>query len=78
MPVQETVFGGLKLEDLADALLYLGPIGSLTRSAPSPDMYRGDEDYLLELQRRHEIVHGRPMDLNSFLRERPKKWTEGK
>ncbi len=37
---------------LFDSLLYLGPRSSLTKSTTNPAIYRGDEQYLSELQRR--------------------------
>jgi hypothetical protein len=43
---------GMKLEDLADAILYLGNHDSLTGSYPSPEMYESDPEYVKELERR--------------------------
>ncbi len=45
---------GTSIEDKADAYLYLGPGNSLTRSLPSPDLYK-DEAYVNELKRRHKL-----------------------
>ena len=49
--------GTPRLEDLADAFLYLGPTTSLTNSKPSPEIYR-DTAYLRELLRRNAIQGG--------------------
>src|SRR5262249_14124839 len=46
-----------KLEELADAFLYVGPIESLTESKPAPEIY-SDADYLRQLLRRNEIQGG--------------------
>ena len=64
-------YPGMKLEDLADAYLYLGDLESLTASHPTPDMYRADPDYLRELQRRFELMSGgRKFPVESLLQER--------
>ena len=67
-------YPGMRLQDLADAYLYLGPRDSLTRSRPSPNLYRKDQAYLRELMRRRELEVGMPLDLKSFLEEKPKKY----
>jgi hypothetical protein len=46
-----------KLEDLADAFLYLGPVGSLRQSLPPAKLYR-DTRYLAALERRDRIQGG--------------------
>jgi hypothetical protein len=46
---------GTSLADMADAYLYFGPGDSLTRSLPSPDLYK-DEAYVNELKRRHKLM----------------------
>lgn len=46
-----------RLEDLADAFLYLGPTSSLTTSMPRPEIYC-DTAYLRELLRRDAIQGG--------------------
>ena len=54
------IFGrgqGPRLEDLADAFLYLGPVRSLKQSTPAPALYR-DGPYLAELDRRNRIQGG--------------------
>jgi hypothetical protein len=43
-----------------DALLYLGPAHSLTRSPLEPDIYL-DADYRAENSRRYEIITGKPL-----------------
>jgi hypothetical protein len=44
----------------ADALLYLGPAGTLTQSQESPDLYM-DADFRKEIVRRAEIMLGRSL-----------------
>jgi len=46
-----------RLEDLADAFLYLGPVRTLRQSVPSAIVYR-DAAYLAELERRNRIQGG--------------------
>lgn len=46
--------GSPRMQELADALLYLGPIAAQTESKPSDDLYR-DHAYLRELLRRDRI-----------------------
>jgi hypothetical protein len=67
-----SLYGETKLEEAVDAYLYLGPSDTLTRSIPSPDIYR-DEAYLNELKRRHKIM-GRDFDPLALLKEPPKKF----
>ncbi len=47
---------GMKLEDLADAYLYLGDLLQLSASYPSPDLFRNDPAYVKELSRRYELM----------------------
>jgi hypothetical protein len=63
------------LADKADAYLYLGPIESLTMEARSPELFR-DRAYVDELDRRHKLASGRPLDREKLLRPRPKKWAD--
>ena len=49
--VKINLYPGMKLEDLADAYLYLGDLDSLAASYPTPEMYKADPDYLREIQR---------------------------
>jgi len=64
------VAAGLKLRDIADAYLYLGPESSLTEVRPSSTVYR-EPEYLQELERRYPIVFGVPLDIRQLLdRER--------
>lgn len=56
------IYEGVTLADVADAYLYLGPRATLTASHPNPAIYRGDPDYLAEIQRRHQLLHGQPLD----------------
>jgi len=49
-----------KLEDVADAWLYVGPRDLLTEALPSPGIYR--DEYWNELNRRHMIMWGKPLD----------------
>ena len=54
------------LDQVADALLYLGPSSTLTRSVPAADHFSPDE--LHELERRHRIMFGLPLDRNALFR----------
>ena len=49
---------GFTLGHMADSYLYLGPRSSLTRSTCNPAIYRGDELFLNELQRRQSASAG--------------------
>jgi hypothetical protein len=46
----------VRLGELVDAYLYLGPRAALTVSAPNPAIYRGDPAYLAELQQRWRLL----------------------
>jgi hypothetical protein len=46
-----------RLQELADAFLYLGPVRSLRQSVPPAKLYR-DAAYLAELKRRDSIIGG--------------------
>jgi hypothetical protein len=62
--------GSRALGDVCDALLYLGPGSSLTTA--QPDWDKLDADYLKEVDRRHRIQFGCPLDLNRWKRgQRP-------
>jgi hypothetical protein len=41
----------------------------------SPDLFN-DDKYFTELNRRHQLVHGRPLDRAELLKPRPKKWKD--
>lgn len=45
----------VKLSDIVDAYLYLGPRGSLTISTPPPEVYQ-DKEYMQELERRSKLM----------------------
>jgi hypothetical protein len=60
-------YKGTKLEDLADAYLYLGPVGSLTFSATPPETYQ-DEAYVNELKRRWKLTQGRDLRSEFLMR----------
>jgi hypothetical protein len=62
-------YANVTLADVADAYLYLGPRASLTVSQPNPAIYRGDPAYLAELQRRHGLLFGRPLNLDRLYAE---------
>jgi hypothetical protein len=64
-----------KIEELADAYLYLGPLDSLTTSGPSPQTYQ-DETYVKELKRRHILVRGRELNPGAFTITLPKKYRD--
>ncbi len=49
-----------KMEDVADAWLYVGPRDLLTKALPFPGIYR--DVYWNELNRRHLIMWGTPLD----------------
>ena len=50
-----------RFREVGDALLYLGPKESLTRSVPAADSWSPEE--LQELDRRHRILFGQPRSL---------------
>jgi hypothetical protein len=54
-----------RLEEVADALLYLGPKASLTRSTPREEDFGPDE--LRELDRRNQLLFGLPLDRQTLL-----------
>ena len=56
-------YADVTFADVADAYLYLGACASLTASHPIPAIYRGDPAYVAELQRRHALLFGRPLNL---------------
>ena len=58
-----------RLEDLADAFLYLGPVRSLRQSIPRAELYR-DAPYLAELERRNRIQGGFNSDEIQRLKKR--------
>jgi hypothetical protein len=47
---------GVTLGTVADSYLYLGQRSSLTNSTVNPAVYRGDEPYMSELDRRHSAM----------------------
>jgi hypothetical protein len=53
--------------DVGDALLYLGPKTALTRSVPDASRWTADD--LNELDRRHQILFGKPLDRNLLFKE---------
>jgi hypothetical protein len=61
-----TVTNPPRLEEVADALLYLGPKDSLTRSTPEPQRFSPED--LKELERRHQILFGTPLDREALFR----------
>lgn len=52
-------YPGLRLQDLADAYLYLGPISSLARAEFAPPT--PGSDYARELDRRNQLMGGMPV-----------------
>jgi hypothetical protein len=70
LPPVLQVAEGLKLSDVADALLYLGPAASLTEARPPRAIYE-DPAYRRELERRSPIVFGAPLDLRQVLGDDP-------
>jgi hypothetical protein len=49
-----------RLQDVADALLYLGPKSSFSRSVPGEDRFTPEQ--WRELERRHQVLFGLPLD----------------
>ena len=68
---------GLKLQDLADAYLYLGDLESLTASVPTPAFFAANPDYRQELQRRFRLSNGGEMPDSYFTRERSRRYYQG-
>jgi hypothetical protein len=68
---------GLKLQDLADAYLYLGDMESLTASVPTPAFFAANTDYAAELRRRFRLVSGGELPESYFTRERSRKYYQG-
>jgi hypothetical protein len=62
-------------KDRPDAILYLGPRAELTMEPRPVELFR-DDSYFQELNRRHQLAHGRPLDRAELLRPRPQKWVE--
>lgn len=54
------------LDQMGDAMLYVGPSAALTRSAPTPADFTPDD--LRELERRHQILFGLPLDRDALFR----------
>jgi hypothetical protein len=54
-----------RLDEVADALLYLGPKARLTRSTPREEDFGADE--LHELERRNQLLFGLPLDRKTLL-----------
>ena len=54
-----------RLEEVGDALLYVGPKAGLTRSRPSIERFSPEQ--LRELERRHQILFGLPLDRQVLL-----------
>jgi hypothetical protein len=65
----QATYAGFKLKEVADAYLYLGPRHRLTNSTPNPAVYRGDPAYLAELERRHRILFGQPLNTAELFEE---------
>jgi hypothetical protein len=57
---------GLRLRDIADAYLYLGPPASLTEVLPPRAIYE-EPGYRRELERRYPLVTGQPLDMRQLL-----------
>ena len=70
LPPVLQVRAGLKLRDIADAYLYLGPLASLTRAWP-PTTISQESAYVRELERRYPIVFGVPLDTRQALDQGP-------
>jgi hypothetical protein len=70
LPPVLQVAEGLKLKDIADAYLYLGPAASLTEAWPPRAIYE-DPDYVRELERRYPLMAGVSLDLQQVIGPRP-------
>jgi hypothetical protein len=68
---------GLKLQDLADAYLYLGDMESLTASVPTPAFFTANPDYMQELRRRFRLINGGELPDSYFTQERSRKYYQG-
>lgn len=53
--IPATEYASFKLEDNFDALLYLGPVGAITKVPDAPDTY-ADENYFREAVRRSKVL----------------------
>lgn len=69
---------GLKLQDLADAYLYLGDMESLTASVPTPAFFTANPDYVEELRRRFRLINGGELPDSYFSQVRSPKYYKGK
>ena len=69
---------GLRLQDLADAYLYLGDMESLTASVPTPAFFVANPEYVDELRRRFRLISGGELPDSYFSRERSQKYYKGK
>jgi hypothetical protein len=61
--------------DVADAYLYFGPYGTLTLTQVPTETYR-DKAYVDELDRRHRLATGQPLDREKLLEPCPLRWAE--
>jgi hypothetical protein len=68
---------GLKLQDLADAYLYMGDMESLTASVPTPAFFAANPDYMQELRRRFRLINGGELPDSYFTRGRSRKYYQG-
>ena len=68
---------GLRLQDLADAYLYLGDMESLTASVPPPSFFAANPEYVRELRRRFRLINGGELPDSYFTRERSRKYYQG-
>ena len=59
---------GLKLRDVSDGYLYLGPFRAFTVSRPDVERIRGDASRLRDLQQRSCVMMGRPVDTTRLYR----------
>ena len=69
---------GLKLQDLADAYLYLGDMESLTAWVPTPAFFTANPDYVEELRRRFRLINGGELPDSYFSQVRSPKYYKGK
>jgi len=67
LPAPPPLKQGITLRTVADSYLYLGQRSSLTNSTINPAIYRGDEPFRSELERRQSL--GVPVGLEALLTE---------
>ena len=57
--------------------MYIGDMESLTASAPTPEFFAANPDYMQELRRRFRLINGGGIAGLVFTRERSRKYYQG-